>query len=132
MRKSPEHDLQKSIVKYMKLQHPKVFMNGSMGGVYIKHFSQRNKAKDSGYKKGFPDLFIYCPAIVEEKLYHGLAIELKVKGNYPTKIQKNVLNQLNQSGYLAKVCTGFDQTIETIETYLANDFPNQQIHFDLI
>ena len=40
MRKQTEHELQKSIIKYMKLQHPAIFINGSLGGIYIKHHSK--------------------------------------------------------------------------------------------
>ena len=32
MRKQKEQQLQKAIVRYMKLQHKDIFMNGSLGG----------------------------------------------------------------------------------------------------
>ena len=131
MRKQNEHDLQKSIIKYMKLQHPKVFINGSMGGIYIKHHSQRLKAKQCGYKKGFPDLFIYEQRIVDGELKGGLAIELKVKGNYPTESQKNTLQSLNDKNFHAQVCTGFDQTIEVIEWYINSTIPEVEINYTI-
>jgi hypothetical protein len=107
-----EYQLQKAVCKYLDLQN--VLYCGSMGGQYQVHFSQRIKAKKSGYKKGFPDLFIYEP----RGEYHGLAIELKVGYNKPTLEQLTWLNKLTERGYLAMSSNGLDQTIEIIETYL--------------
>ena len=131
MRKQTEHELQKSIIKYMKLQHPSIFINGSLGGIYIKHHSQRLKGKMAGYRKGFPDLFIYEPRIIHGKIRHGLAVELKVKGNYTTESQKVVLNKLDSSGYVSMVCTGFDQAIETIEWYINCTIPYVDINYTI-
>ena len=43
-----EYELQKAICKYLDLKG--VLYCGSMGGQYQAHFSQRIKAKKSGYK----------------------------------------------------------------------------------
>jgi hypothetical protein len=112
--KQPEHKLQKAVIKYLKLQYPDVFFNGSLGGQYQKYHSQRKKKTESGYQKGFPDLFIY----EARNEYHGLAIELKVKGNYPTEVQKRVLAILNNKGFKAIVCTGIDEAMEQIDQYM--------------
>ena len=85
-----------------------------MGGQYQVHMSQRIKAKKSGYKKGFPDLFIYEP----RGSYHGLAIELKVGYNKPTIEQLNWLKKLTDKGYLATTCRGIDEALEVINGYL--------------
>ena len=114
MRKQQEHKLQVNIVRFLKLQYPHVLFNGSLGGQYQKYRSQQNKGKAAGYRRGFPDLFIYEPA----GKFHGLAIELKVKGNYATEAQKEVLQILNNKGYKAVVCTGIDETLQTINDYL--------------
>lgn len=68
----------------------------------------------TGYKAGFPDLFIYEP----KGLFHGLAIELKVKGNYASPQQKEVLAKLQSKGYRTEVCTGFEEAIKVIDEYL--------------
>ena len=107
-----EYQLQKAVCKYLDLQN--VLYCGSMGGQYQVHMSQRIKAKKSGYKKGFPDLFIYEP----RGSYHGLAIELKVGYNKQTLEQTIWMNELTKRGYLAMCSNGLDQTIEIIETYL--------------
>tara|TARA_R100001163_G_scaffold13569_3_gene12586 strand:+ start:85 stop:486 length:402 start_codon:yes stop_codon:yes gene_type:complete len=131
MRKQNEHELQKAVIKYMKLQHPSIFINGSLGGIYIKHHSQRRKGKEGGFRKGFPDLFIYEPRIVQGTIKHGLAVELKVKGNYATESQKSTLKELNQKGFEALVCTGFDQAIETIEWYINCTIPEVDVNYTI-
>ena len=107
-----EYQLQKAVCKYLDLNN--VLYCGSMGGQYQVHFSQRIKAQNSGYKRGFPDLFIYEP----KGNYYGLAIELKVGYNKPTIEQLNWLENLTNKGYLATTCTGIDEAIKIIDTYL--------------
>ena len=107
-----EYQLQKSICSYLDLKN--VLYCGSMGGQYQKFHSQRNKAKASGYKRGFPDLFIYEP----RENYYGLAIELKVGYNKPTNEQLAWIEELNERGYKACVCTGIEETLEVINNYL--------------
>jgi hypothetical protein len=131
MRKQSEHDLQKAVIKYMKLQHPDIFINGSMGGIYIKHHSQRLKAKQCGYRKGFPDLFVYEQRIIDGKIKGGLAIELKVKGNYATQVQRRTLEELQTRNFHAQVCIGFDQTIEVIEWYINSSIPDIDINYTI-
>ena len=111
--KYSEYELQKAVVDFIKLQYPKMLYCGSAGGVRTS-MSQAKKMKATGYIKGFPDLFIYEP----RGKYSGLAIELKVKGNYPSKEQKEWIERLKMRGYQAKVCTGFEECIQTIQNYL--------------
>ena len=107
-----EYNLQKSVCKYLDLNN--VLYCGSMGGNYQPHVSVRMRAKKSGYKKGFPDLFLYEP----RGKYHGLAIELKVGYNKPTKDQLEWIKNLNKRNYKAVVCNGIDETLEQINNYL--------------
>ena len=107
-----EYQLQKAVCKYLDLQN--VLYCGSMGGQYQVHFSQRIKAKKSGYKRGFPDLFIYEP----KGKWHGLAIELKVGYNRATKEQLYWRDELNKRGYISEICYTLDETISIIETYM--------------
>tara|TARA_R110000823_G_scaffold314633_1_gene444205 strand:- start:635 stop:976 length:342 start_codon:yes stop_codon:yes gene_type:complete len=108
-----EASLQANVIKYLKLQHPSVIYCASLGGQYQKYPSQRNKAKATGYVKGFPDLGIYEP----KGKYHGLFIEIKEKG-YPTKEQKEWIIDLSNRGYKAIVSKGFDSIIKEIDEYL--------------
>ena len=105
--------MQKAVCRYLDIKHNKVFYNGSAGGMRT-FLSVAKRMKQTGYKSGFPDLFIYQP----KGKYNGLAIELKVKGNYASPKQKNVLQILNNAGYKAEVCTGLDEAIKIIDEYL--------------
>ena len=109
----PEYELQKAVCRYLDIKYNKIFYNGSAGGMRT-FMSVAKKMKATGYKSGFPDLFIY----ESRNGYNGLAIELKVKGNYASPKQKEVLLLLNNAGYFAKVCTGFDEATELIDEYL--------------
>jgi hypothetical protein len=111
-----EYQLQKAVCKYLDLQN--VLYCGSMGGQYQKFHSQRNKAKATGYKRGFPDLFIYEISKIDKKLYCGLAIELKVGYNKATNEQRWWRDQLKDRGYKAEICTGIDEAVAVIDRYL--------------
>lgn len=70
--------------------------------------------KLQGVKAGVPDLFLP----VGRGDYHGLFIELKVKGNRPSEEQKRWIADLNAQGYAAIVCYGFDEARAAVENYL--------------
>ena len=73
------------------------------------------KLKQSGAKKGIPDLFlpVACGG------YYGLYVELKrVKGGVLSPEQKRWIALLNEQGYLATVCKGVDEAIDVISSYL--------------
>ena len=111
-----EYQLQKAVCKYLDLQN--ILYCGSMGGQYQVHMSQIIKAKKYGYKKGFPDLFIYEVSKIDKKLYAGCAIELKVGYNKATNEQRWWRDQLRERGYMAEICTGIDEALEVINNYL--------------
>jgi len=116
--KQKEYQLQKAVCAYLDLKG--VLYCGSMGGQYQAHFSQRIKAKATGYKKGFPDLFIYEIARIDNTIYAGLAIELKTKTGRPTVEQIEWIKQLQKRGYMASICKGIDEALELIENYINN------------
>lgn len=70
--------------------------------------------KRQGVKAGVPDL--HLP--VARGAYHGLYIELKVGDNKATVSQKQWLRRLNDEGYLAVVCYGWQEAAECIVKYL--------------
>ena len=71
-------------------------------------------AKRTGYVKGFPDL-----QITEARhQYHGLFIELKTTKGRPTAYQKDWIKALNERGYRAVICKGFDECKKEIDWYL--------------
>ena len=70
--------------------------------------------KKQGLKSGVPDIFLPYA----NKKYHGLFIELKYGKNKASEKQKEWINKLNEQGYKAVVCNGFDEARNTIEEYL--------------
>ena len=75
--------------------------------------TQAKKMKATGYKKGFPDLFIYEP----RGSYHGLAIELKTQKGRLSESQAIWITRLATRGYMARICKGFDEAKNSIDQY---------------
>lgn len=75
----------------------------------------------AGVQPGVPDLFLPVP----HGEWAGLWIELKRadRSNAPTPAQWRWLDHLRQSGYMAVVCYGADETIRTLVHYLTEGDP---------
>lgn len=109
-----EAQLQTAVINYIKALPHKIRYCASLGGQYQKHISQRKKAKATGYVPGFPDLQI-CEA---RGGYFGLFIEIKLdKRCYASGYQKDWIKDLNDRGYKAKVCKGFDECRTELDNY---------------
>lgn len=111
-----EDKLQTSIIRYLKLKHPKVKYCSSIAGAYISSAAQRRKIVRNGYVRGKNDLDIY----EARGGYFGLFLELKEKA-YPTKEQKEWIDAMNERGYCARITRGLDETISVIDEYLSKD-----------
>ena len=109
-----EARLQSEVVKQIQLQYPKVKYCASLGGQYQPFQSQRNRARKTGYVKGFPDLFIY----EARNGYHGLALEIKTLKGRATKEQKEWIEALNERGYKAVIVKGLPAILDLIDSYL--------------
>lgn len=72
------------------------------------------KLKAEGTKRGIPDYFLPHPRAG----YHGLYIELKAKGGYPTPEQKEFLAFAREQGYRAEVAVGWEAAKDLLEEYL--------------
>lgn len=114
---SSEYANQKMLFEWAKVienKYPELkLLNASLNGVRLS-IGQAMKAKRAGMKKGYPDIFLP----VARGKYHGLFIELKIKGGYPTKEQKWWIDKLNKEGYKACVCYGFEEAKNVILNYL--------------
>ena len=109
-----EATVQSSFCTYMKLQYPNLRYCASLGGIRTS-MKQAILAKKTGYVKGFPDMQI----LKTNSHYAGLFIEIKAdKKCYPSKHQKEWIEDLNNEGYYAVVCKGLDECIETLEWYM--------------
>ena len=116
-----EARLQSEVVKYIQLQYPKARYCASLGGQYKPFQSQRNRARKTGYVKGFPDLFIY----EARNGYHGLALEIKTIKGRATKEQKEWIEALNERGYKAEVVKGLPDILDLIDNYLNHQSMDQ-------
>tara|TARA_R110002012_G_scaffold82720_1_gene208866 strand:+ start:131 stop:490 length:360 start_codon:yes stop_codon:yes gene_type:complete len=112
-----EERLQSEVVKYIQLQYPKVKYCASLGGQYQPFQSQRNRARKTGYVKGFPDLFIYESRTINGITYHGLALEIKTIKGRATKEQKEWIEALNERGYKAVIVKGLPDILNCIDAY---------------
>ena len=87
---------------------------------HIPNGGSRNKAeaarlKAQGVRAGVPDICL--PAA--RGCYHGLYIELKRRnGGRVSEAQREWIEYLENAGYCARVCHGWDEARETIEKYL--------------
>jgi hypothetical protein len=80
--------------------------------------NEAKRMKATGYKRGFPDVFVYEP----RGPFHGLAIELKKeKGGRVSQSQKDWKQALEERGFHATVAKGYDMAIDVLERYLTED-----------
>jgi hypothetical protein len=70
--------------------------------------------KKMGMRKGVPDLCIPVPV----GRHHGLFIEMKYNRNKTSPEQDRWLELLNEHGYIASVCWGFEEARQEIKDYL--------------
>ena len=96
--------------RYPELELLTHIPNGGLRNVVV-----ATKLKAEGTQKGFPDIIL--PVARQE--YHGLAIELKrAKGGRLSEEQKWWLENLSKQGWLAVVCRGAAEAIDTLKRYL--------------
>jgi hypothetical protein len=111
-----EDILQNSVVKYMKLKYPNVFV------IHVPNEGKRSpferfKFKYLGGISGVPDLLIFK----SNDKYNGLAIELKAGSNKPTENQQRCLKRLSIENWMAVWINNFDDAKLTIDNYLRNE-----------
>jgi hypothetical protein len=118
--KNEESNIQKAVIKWINLKYPNLLYCATVGGVRTS-FKQAILMKQTGYRKGVPDLLIFEPL----NNYHGLAVEIKTLKGRPSKHQKKWIEDLNKRKYYAKITRGFDETIKTIENYFNNTITDE-------
>jgi hypothetical protein len=67
-----------------------------------------------GVRAGVSDLLLLCP----NSVYHGMALELKIKPNKVTALQQKFLDDMQFHGYCTAVAWSGDQAISILEAYL--------------
>lgn len=116
LQETSEHDEQVNLINWFATQYPKYATrlvatpNGGARNIVV-----AKKLKSEGVRKGFPDLNLP----VAKKGFHGLYIELKkTKGGKLSEEQREWLAFLNNEGYKAVCCHGWDEARAVIVDYM--------------
>ncbi len=116
VRNHTESDEQIAAMDWLRLQHPRIAQNTLHIGNERKstHFAGYIM-KRMGTLKGASDLFMAWP----NGGFHGLFIEVKSMKGKPTPEQLAFIERMNEAGYMARVCYGAEQVINTMKHYIA-------------
>lgn len=106
-----EDDMQKSVAIFLNTLNI-LWFHPPNGGK--RNVREAAKFKAMGTKPGVPDVVILEP----KGEWHGLFIELKVKGGRLSDYQKDWLNALKMRNYKTAVCFSLDDVFEAVENYL--------------
>ena len=106
---------QAALMQWLSMQYPHAYsLTFAIPNGGSRHKLEAVKMKREGVKAGVPDLFMAVPA----GIFSGLFIEYKtIKGSLQSN-QKEWLQKLNDSGYLAVCCKGTDEAMTLISSYL--------------
>lgn len=111
-----EDKLQHQVMTYIAAQYPFALATHIANEGKRSPF-ERFKFKYLGAKAGIPDVMIFD----KNAKFNGLAIELKAGKNKPTESQKQWLKDLEDRGWAAMWLNDFDQIIEVIQKYFADE-----------
>ena len=111
-----EDHLQHAVMQYLQVQYPQTL------SIHVPNEGKRSafaqyKFKYLGGMSGIPDVIVFK----QTASYAGLAIELKVAPNKPTKNQLEFLDKLSDSGWYATWVNSFEQAKNIIDQYFQND-----------
>jgi len=95
-------------------QHPELRLLHAIPNSGKRHIVTAVRMKAEGQKAGVSDIFLP----VARKGFHGLYIELKVKGGRLTEKQKEWIQLTILQGYMSIVCVGWEDAKMEIEGYL--------------
>jgi len=103
--------------KLMQAQIPELALLHSIPNGGKRNIREAIRLKKEGALAGVSDVFLP----VARGGYHGLYVELKVKGGVVSRSQRWWIAETTKQGYLAKVCYGWLEAGEVIEEYLRGD-----------
>lgn len=112
-----ESDEQISLFQWEKLsqgKYPELKLLHSIPNGGKRNQLEAIRLKREGALAGVSDIFLP----VARGGFHGLYIELKVKGGKPSDNQKWWIAETTKQGYLANVCFGWVEAKGVIEGYL--------------
>ena len=115
----PEQVLQIAVANYLRLSYPKLLWTISPAGL-IRGLGQAMIMKRMGYRNGTPDILIFEP----RGRFHGLILELKVKGGVVSDDQRSFISDASDRGYATAVCWDYNQAIGTVNNYMRGGISN--------
>lgn len=127
-----ESDEQQMVVSWFRLQYPKYRLIAVPNGQWVagegkRKFALINKYKKEGMFSGVSDLFLCAKTAV----HGGLWLEMKNTGKTYSSVSKDQrlwLKNMEDAGYLAVWCPGFDRAkkeiIEYMKWVMKNETPN--------
>ena len=116
-----EDKLQTSVVRYLKLKHPKVKYCSSIAGAYISSAAQRRKIVRNGYVRGKNDLDIYEDGLESRDfVYIDDAVDATILG-----IEKDKAN-----GHVFNVGSGVATTVKEVAESLKKSY-NSDINISI-
>lgn len=105
---------QQVVVEYCRVRHIPIFAIPNGGK---RNAKEAYYMKLSGVTAGVPDLCVRKA----RRGYHALFIEMKYGNNKLTAEQKQTIAELNEDGYLARVCYSAEEAIKLIDWYFGGD-----------
>ena len=112
-----ESEEQQALFQWAKLmqgQYPELSLLHAIPNAGKRNVIQGARMKREGMLAGVSDIFLP----VSRGGYHGLYIELKVKGNTTSASQKWWIAETTKQGYYSTVCVGWVEASEVIKRYL--------------
>ena len=112
-----ESDEQQSLFQWSKLmqgRYPELSLLHSIPNGGKRNIREAARLKKEGALAGVSDIFLP----VARKGFHGLYVELKVKGGKTSDNQKWWISETTKQGYLSVVCVGWVEASEVIGEYL--------------
>ena len=101
--------------RFAQHEYPELSLLHAIGnGNASRNVIQGARMKKEGVLAGVSDIMLP----VARKEWHGLYVELKVKGGRVSDNQKWWLGEVSKQGYLARICYGWVEAKEVIEGYL--------------
>lgn len=107
-----EHQTQVAAVNWFRMQYPGKLIHAIPNGG-DRNIVTARKLKAEGVVSGVPDLFIPEPL----GQYHGLFVEMKVKGGRLRDTQKEMICKLEDRGYKCAVCWSLDDFMKVVNEY---------------
>ena len=111
--KSEEKLSQKRFVDYLYVTY-KLLLTAPSGGSVQMSSWKGAELRDLGYRAGTPDLLIFKARGV----YHGLHIEMKIKGGRVSPQQKEWIKEATEEGYKAVAVWSLEEAKKVIDDYM--------------